>query len=217
MSDQRRGAVAVERDQQASRFNAILARLCEATGALAAALVDSDGETVDYAGNVSPFQVKIAAAEWQIVLRLARESQVRWWASAQYLCFRGARRSFVAVALDEGYVIVVVAPRHSLTLSWRALCEAVRDASSEAGLRVPPAFRSEKERWKRVEVRTAENDPRRPESLWRDGAWAALTILGHYQKGGALSEVGFRARLASGAEITLVREPLGRWYADDVP
>jgi len=216
MSDPRRGVVAVERDQHASRFSAILTRLCEATGALAAALVDSDGETVDYAGNVAPFQVKVAAAEWQIVMRIVRESPVSWWAGAQYLCFRGARRSFVAVALDEGYVIVVVLPRHSLTLSWRALCEAVRDVSAEGGLPVPRAFRSEKERWTRVEVRTASHDPRRPESIWRDGSWSALTILGHYQKSGALTEIGFRARLASGAEITLVREPLGRWYADDV-
>ena len=46
---QRRGLV--ERDQHASRFSAILLRLCEATFALAAALVDSGGETVDYAGK----------------------------------------------------------------------------------------------------------------------------------------------------------------------
>jgi hypothetical protein len=213
----RRGVVVVERDQHASRFSAILSRLCEATFALAAALVDSGGETVDYAGKLAPFQVKIAAAEWQIVMRVLHESRVGWWAGTQYLCFRGARRSFIAVSLDEGYVIVIALPRHSLTPSWRALCEAVRDVSSEAGLRVPPAFRSDKERWTRVEVRTAPHDPRRPESLWRDGAWWALTILGHYQKSGALTEIGFRARLASGAEITLVREALGRWYADDVP
>ena len=56
-----------------------------------------------------------------------------------------------------------------------------------------------------------------PESLWRDGAWALLTILGHYQKSGAVTEIGYRARWHSGAEITLVREPLGRWYADDIP
>ena len=93
----------------------------------------------------------------------------------------------------------------------------MRDISKEAGLSVPLAFRAEKERWTRVEVRTAKVDPRRPEALWRDGTWAALTILGHYEKSGALPEVGYRARLLSGAEITLVREPLGRWYADDIP
>ena len=215
MIDQRRGLI--ERDQYASRFSAILMRLCDATGAFAAALVDSDGETVDYAGMIDPFQVKVAAAEWQIAMRFVRESPVPWWTSTQLLCFRGGRRSFAAVALDEGYVIVVVLMRHSLTLSWRALCEAVRDISNEAGLRVPLAFRAEKERWTRVEVRTAKTDPRRPEALWRDGTWAALTILGHYQKSGAVTEVGYRARLPSGAEITLVREPLGRWYADDIP
>jgi hypothetical protein len=215
MIDQRRGLV--ERDQYASRFSAILMRLCDATGAFAAALVDSDGEAVDYAGTIDPFQVKVAAAEWQIVLRLARASPLALWRGTEVLWFRGGRRSFASVALDEGYAIVVVMLRHSLTLSWRALCEAVRDVSNEAGLRVPPAFRADKERWTRVEVRTARADPRRPEALWRDGGWSVLTILGHYQKSGAVPEVGYRARLLSGAEITLVREPLGRWYADDVP
>jgi hypothetical protein len=215
MIDQRRGLV--ERDQDASRFSAILMRLCDATGAFAAGLVDSDGETVDYAGTIDPFQVKVAAAEWQIVMRQVRESRVPWWIGTQFLSFRGGRRSFAAVALAEGYVIVIVMLRHTLTLSWRALCEAVRDISNEAGLPVPVAFRSEKERWTRVEVRTARGDPRRPEALWRDGTWAALTILGHYQKRGAVPEIGYRARLLSGAEITLVREPLGRWYADDIP
>jgi hypothetical protein len=214
MIDQRRGLI--ERDQEASRFSAILMRLCEATGAFAAALVDSDGETVDYAGMIDPFQVKVAAAEWQIALRLVRQSRIPAWAETQFLSFRGGRRSFAAVALAEGYVIVIVLLRHSLTLSWRALCEAVRGISNEAGLAIPAAFRTEKERWTRVEVRTATGDPRRPEALWRDGTWAVLTILGHYQKSGAVPEVGYRARLLSGAEITLVREPLGRWYADDI-
>lgn len=215
MIDQRR--VLIERDQYVSRFSEILMRLCDATGAFAAALVDSDGETVDYAGTIDPFQIKVAAAEWQIALRLVRGSRVPAWEQTQYLSFRGGRRSFTAVALAEGYAIVIVLLRHSLTLSWRALCEAVRDISNEAGLPIPRAFRAEKERWRRVEVRTAQGDPRRPEALWRDGAWAALTILGHYQNSGAVPEVGYRARLLSGAEITLVREPLGRWYVDDIP
>ena len=214
MIDERRGLI--ERDQDASRFSAILMRLCDATGALAAALVDSDGETVDYAGTVDPFRIKIAAAEWQIALRITRESRVPGWAETQFLSFRGGRRSFAAVSLAEGYVIVIVLLRHALTLSWRALCEAVRDISNEAGLPVPLAFRSEKERWTRVEVRTSSSDPRRPEALWREDAWAPLTILGYYQTSGAVPEVGYRARLLSGAEITLVREPLGRWYVDDV-
>jgi hypothetical protein len=29
-------------------------------------------------------------------------------------------------------------------------------------------------------------------------------------------ELGFRARLTSGAEFALVREPLGYWYAGDL-
>jgi hypothetical protein len=82
---------------------------------------------------------------------------------------------------------------------------------------MPRAYVSAKERWTRVEVRTRIGDPRRPEAVWRAGAWCQLVILGHFEHRGAHPELGFRARLATGAEFTLVREPLGRWYVDDMP
>jgi hypothetical protein len=42
-----------------------------------------------------------------------------------------------------------------------------------------------------------------------------VEVLGVY--GAEKGNLGFRARLDSGAELTLVRERLGRWYADAVP
>ncbi len=57
------------RDQETTSFTDILRRLLRATsGARAAALVDFEGETVDYAGVLDPFELRIAAAHWQIVL-----------------------------------------------------------------------------------------------------------------------------------------------------
>ena len=63
-----RGRVAIDRDQEASPFSAILWRLCEGCSAHAAALVDKEGETVDYAGRISPYEIRVAAAELRLVL-----------------------------------------------------------------------------------------------------------------------------------------------------
>ena len=67
------------RDQLASPFSAILQRLCESCGAQAAALVDAEGETVDYAGRVAPFDARVAAAEWRLVLAEIEASKVFGW------------------------------------------------------------------------------------------------------------------------------------------
>src|ERR1700730_10328586 len=57
------------RDQEASTFAAILNDLVvRLPGAFAAALVDGEGETVDYGGKVDPFDAKINAAHWRLVL-----------------------------------------------------------------------------------------------------------------------------------------------------
>ena len=71
-------------------INTILLRLCDATPALGAALVDVQGETVDFAGTLDPFDIKIAAAEWRIVLDLVHASKVWSWPQANQLLARGA-------------------------------------------------------------------------------------------------------------------------------
>jgi hypothetical protein len=214
MSERRRSPVA--RDQFVSTFGEILSRLCDGTGALGAALVDQEGETVDYAADVDPFDVKVAAAEWRLALELARAHRAPLWRNAEQLLVRAQKRSFAVIALEEGYALVVLMLKHSFGISSRALGQAVREVCSEAGLALPAAFENEKERWVRVEVRTRKDDPRRPEAILHESDWRPLVILGHFSSGTRLyMEIGFRARLPSGEEVTLVREPLGRWYADD--
>ena len=153
------------RDQDATPFGAVLLRLCDSTGALAAALVDQEGETVDYAGTVEPFEIRVAAAEWRLVLRALGSSLVPGWAETNQIIVRARQRSFAVVALPEGYAIV-------------------------------------------LEV------ARRPHALWFGSSWVPIEVLGRYQLRG---ETGYRARLSNGAEINLVREKLGRWYAEDLP
>ena len=212
MSDRR---TLVGREQDTTPFNTILLRLCDATPALAAALVDAEGETVDFAGALDPFDIKVAAAEWNVVLDQLRSSKVPSWPQASAILARGARASFVVVPLGDGYSVVAQLIRHGFSISDRAIAEAARDLSREAGLTVLP--NADGVRWARVEVRTSPADSRRPVAIWREGGWSTLTVLGRYREGELPErEVGYRVRTEAGAELTLVREPLGVWYADDV-
>jgi hypothetical protein len=213
MSRRRRTNLA-RRDQDASIFTSILQQFCEASGALAAALVDQEGETVDYACRTDPFEIKVAAAEWCLILKYLKESRFPSWPDTRELLVRAARRSYLAVALSEGYALVIELPRFAFRISSRALAQATRDLCLEAGLPCAESAIAVAERWARVRVRTA-GDMRRPAALWHDGKWRKLVVLGRYLDL-ADREIGFRARLRTGAEFALVREPLGRWYAGDL-
>ena len=79
----------VARDQEVTPFSSTLMRFCEGTAALGAALVNGLGETVDYAGSVEPFDIKVAAAEWQLVLAMLRTPTARRRSSSS--CFSRAR------------------------------------------------------------------------------------------------------------------------------
>ena len=204
------------RDQAASSFSGILMALCDGTSALGAALVDLHGETVDYAGYRDPFAMKVAAAEWRLVLEFARAIPHPNYARTNGILVRGKSKSFAVVGLPDGYAIVVELPRRSFGISARAVAEATRAVELEASLHdadAPPAS----ERWLRVEVRTAPSDRRRPEALWQEGSWRPLVILGRHGGPGAARarrEVAYRARLPNGLEFTLVRERSGHWFAD---
>jgi hypothetical protein len=209
----RRGAV---RDQSDSPFSAILARLCNDSGALAAALVDAEGETVDYAGLLTPYEVKVAAAEWRLVLGVVQEAKVPGFRHVAELTVRAGGRTFFISALPDGYAIAMCLPRGSFLVSRRALAQAARELAQEAGLVLPLARRLAL--WASVRIRTvdAPRRQRRPEAIWLRDAWSPLTILGRYQaRDLSRSEQGYLARLASGAEVFLVREPLGVWFIDD--
>ncbi len=203
------------RDQGLTPFGSTLMRFCEGTAALGASLVDGEGETVDYAGAIEPFDIKVAAAEWQIVLSLLANTRSSHLRETTQLLVRTGQHSYLAVPLSEGYALVAQLERHAFEVSGRAMTEVVRELCREAGLDMPHCW--ENERWIRVEVLTSASDQRRPEAIWREGRWCVLEILGRVVSDLDEREVGFRARLETGADITIVREPLGVWYADDLP
>lgn len=204
------------RDQSDSPFSAILTRLCDHSGALAAALVDAEGETVDYAGLLTPYEIKVAAAEWRIVLSVVHEAKVPGFRHVSELTVRASGRTFSISTLPDGYAIALCLPRRSFSVSRRALSQASRELAHEAGLLLPEG-RSQAS-WASVQVRLGDlpRSHRRPNAIWIKDAWSPISILGRYQaRDLSRAELGYLARLASGAEVFLVREPLGTWFIDN--
>jgi hypothetical protein len=201
-----------QRDQAPSSFAPTLGRLCGSAGVVGAAFVDRDGEAVDYAGRVAPFDIRVAAAEWRVVMALLMRCKGESWRRTRQLMVRGVNKSFAAVLLPEGYALVLQLLPHCFRVSPRALAEAVRDICNDAGL---GTVDSTAPRWRRVEVNEGTPPTRRPELVWIDRKWLPVEVLGRCV-GPDLraNEHGYRVRLPSGVELTLVREPLSQWFAD---
>jgi hypothetical protein len=116
-----RGRHAPPRDQRESAFTAILADLVERVpGARCAALVDRDGETVDYGGRGSPYEMRVAAAYLRIVFdeALAQPSLH----AVRSFVVRASRMSFALFSLPHGYALVLALSRGA---GFRGLGRAV--------------------------------------------------------------------------------------------
>jgi hypothetical protein len=206
-----RKEIAPPRDQANSPFTTVLERLVAVTpGAQGAALVDFEGETVDYAGRLDPFELKITAAHWLIVL--SETAEAAQLGPIQRLTVRARGRAYYVRRLEENYAVVLILhPRAAFAVSERAMQEAIAGLSAEAGWPLP----HDAARWFWVEVE-AEHQGRavRPKSLKVKGLFQPVEVMGALM-GLAPREKGFRVRLPSGAEMMLVRERLGRWFADE--
>jgi hypothetical protein len=200
-----------QRDQHESAFCTILSKLVtRIPGARGAALVDSEGETVDYAGRAKPFDVRVAAAHWRIVLDEARE--MRGLRDVRSIAVRAARTSYLVQVLPEGYALVVVMMRSAGFSGWqRAVASCAHALGEEAGWKrdateMPP-------KWFPVTV--LRDERRRPAAVRADGRLHPLEILGTLQAGLSSRERAWRIRFESGLEATLVREPGGACYLDE--
>ena len=211
-------APVVARDTDATPFTPILEALIErVSGAMSAALVDSQGETVDYAGRGEPFDLRVSAAHLQIILatveRFGALGEPRW------LVIRGARKSIAASVLPDGYVLVLLLrSRAAFTISTRALKVCTRALAEEAGWTDLQKRDGVKQRsWFEVTVETDRRGrPTHVGSVEHDERQKpiAVEVLGAVM-GLSVRERGFRVRTAEGSELTLVREPRLRWYADE--
>lgn len=205
------------RDQSESAFAAILANLVRRLpGAFAAALVDWDGECVDYAAvrrskrdpELDPFEVKVAAAHWAIVLDELAERPAL--GAPRTIVCRGDRRSFFVRTLPDRYALVVLLKKRAgFAARPRALDACERALAREADWALPKG----RGVWVPVEV---EIDARaRPAWLTMGALSCGVEVLGAFTR---LSkrERGFRVRLAGGGELNLVREAGDHWYADEM-
>jgi hypothetical protein len=194
------------RDTDETPFTAILALLLtRIPGAYGAALVDGEGETVDYSGTSDPFDLRIAAAHVQLLLQAV--GRVGAFGEPRFIVVRGTEKSILMRALPEGYALSILLRRRagfSDLASRRALSACERLLAKEAGWTVP------KPSWAAVEV--LDDSRGRPITL------GARRL--HVEVMGALvglprGERGFRVRTNEGDELTVVREPNGVWYADE--
>jgi hypothetical protein len=198
------------RDTDATAFTCILADLIShIPGAHSAALVDPDGESVDYTGRGPPFDVKLAAAQFRVTFDVVRTAVP--WRAARTLVVRGATKSFLVRALPDGYaVVVVLGKRAGFSSSLRALSVCARALGAEAGLSVELPLVE----WTPVDVGcNARGKPISVSSPNRHALYR-LEVLGSVM-GLANRDRAFRVRLDTGAEVMLVRERGGAWFSEE--
>lgn len=204
------------RDMDASTFAAILHDLvARVPGAYAATLVDREGETVDYTGHGDPFDLKLAAAHWQIVLaECVRFTAAASFGATRSIVIRGARRSFIIHALPEDYALLVLLGRRAgFSPLTRAFSVCERALIREARW-TPPPRPPHSARWFAVTVGLSR--AKRPARVASSDAIHDVEVLGALRAPHLASrELGYRVRTPSGLEFTLVREPGGFWYADE--
>jgi len=207
-------AAAPERDQAESAFATILGDLIRRVpGAFAAALVDWDGECVDYAirreiaPDLDPFDVKVAGAHWAIVLDEIAERPAL--GAPRTIVCRGEKRSFLVRALPERYALLVLLKRRAGFVSVaRALDACERALAKEADWTMPKG----RGVWVPVDVET--DDRKRPVWLTIGSQSCSVEVLGTLTRLNR-RERGFRVRLSTGGELNLVREVGNHWYADE--
>jgi len=207
----RKSGPASGRSQDQSPFGEILCRLLDlAPGISSAVLIDPEGEAVDYAGVLPEYDAKVAAAYFRIVIDDASASLSSKLGPPQHVVVRAKNRSFLVRVLPDGYALVAILKRNAFGISFRAIDISERELCKEAGWTLPAPHGTS---WYPVEIETTRRDRRRPSRIRTNAAWEGVEVLGSIV--GLGRERGYRCRLRSGAELTLVREPAGTWYADE--
>ena len=195
------------RDQEESAFTIILTHLVKRIpGAFAATIVDEIGECVDYAGDIEPFDVKVAGAHWAIVIdEIAQRPAI---GPPQTIICRGEKRSFVVRTLPDRYALVVLLKKRAGFSSTRAFDACERALAHEAAWVLP------KGRGVWIAVDVEQDERKRPVWLTMGALSCPVEVLGTLTRL-KKRERGFRVRLPSGGELNLVREVGDHWYADE--
>jgi len=199
------------RDQAESGFTEIMRRLLyRATGLLAVAFVDGNGECVDYCSALDPFEAKVAGAQLIITMTELTERMHRLDAGLSFmLTVHGKDRDLVVRRVSEEYLLVLVTKPKTLTRRLTGAIEhAVIELRREAGID-PPSWEPVLDSV-RVEVRRAVGWPYAPAAFFvgETGARMGITdVMGRWMEGsGIQSRVCFRVRTDDGEELTLIHD-----------
>ena len=204
------------RVQGESAFTPILRRLLHrTTGVIAVCFVDGEGECVDYASTLPPFEIKVTGAQLLVTVEETAErlravgSGQTWWVHVQ-----GPERELACRRVSEDYLLVVVTkPRAMTRRLMGGIEQAVAELRREACIDAPL--------WETVtgsvsvEVRRAIGWPYAPAAYVdeRGERIAIDDVLGRWTEGtGRKSKVAFRVRTEGGEELTLVHHRAAdRW------
>ncbi|MCL2823644.1 MAG: hypothetical protein FWD57_06605 [Polyangiaceae bacterium] len=200
-----------ERDQDPTGFTRILQTLIDAVpGVVGVALVDELGECVDYCGVMDAYEIRLVAAHSQIELHNADVRLRDGFGPLRSFTVYASKRTYFSMRIVEEYdlVLVFAGPNPSAP-SLRALAQAEFDIRVEGGWHPP----RDMERWILLKVDARPHDKWRPCRVQLAGEWHEVEVIGTVV-GLSHGERGFRVSTISGAEMTLVRERHGNWYAD---
>ncbi len=210
------------RDQVESEFTAILRRLREnVPRVLAGVFVDVEGECIDYASALPPYDAKVYAAHMIMMMDALRvRSGKVGFGEPTVLEVSADDRDVWVNRVGDGYVLVVVleAGFDRVDLS-NALTQACGEFRAAVGLAAP----SWEETGKRLSVylRSAAAGWNYAPEGYSDGRVRVVIsdVLGRWtEPGGVRGEqlVCFRVRTDDGHELTLVHDPdIDGWITRD--
>jgi predicted regulator of Ras-like GTPase activity (Roadblock/LC7/MglB family) len=207
----------LQRDRPDSAFSFILNRFVEVhEEVLAAVVVDCQGECVDYATVIDPYEAKVFGAALlgtteeitAATRRMGAGSPIQWVLEA-------ARYDLLVRRLSDEFALVVVLSSRGLNghvlSAMNTLSDALRHEAGVAAATWDPSsvpFR--------VQTRLGPQGEELPASVYDGGvAQAVQAVLARWTERGVISSADrtcFRVRVAKG-ELTLVFEPqLKQWH-----
>lgn len=209
------------RDQVESVFTTMLRGLWDAVPSLlAAVLVDTEGECIDYVSALPPYDAKVVGAHMLMMMDMLQNSREKVaLGEPMVLEISASGRELWVQRIGGEYVLVVVlTPGADRAQLRTAVSSVANEFRAEVGIE-PPAWEGS---GKRLSVRV------RPSPGWKyapqgfsDGSVRVLIsdVLGRWTESagvGGDEVVCFRVRTAEGQELTLVHDPdIDGWMVRD--
>lgn len=199
------------RDQVESAFTEILRRLrMKVPAVLAAVFVDTEGECIDYASKIDPYDAKVSAAHMLMMMDLVQGTRAKVGFGEPFLLeISTDQRDLWVMRMGGEYVLVVVlTPDCDRAEITHALATASAEFRGEVGLDAPTWEGS----GKRLSVRVRASPGWRyaPDGWVAGGVRVTISdVLGRWTESNDAGEevICFRVRTSDGQELTLVHDP----------